>query len=86
MIHGTLIFEYVDYRKLLAKIGESLKISGVLSMVIQLEDADTPKIGETKFTSLKKLSSIMKMVDIDVFRESALNSNLSEIYQELFKP
>jgi ubiquinone/menaquinone biosynthesis C-methylase UbiE len=86
MIHGALIFEYVDYQKLLVKIAKSLKIGGVLSTVIQLEDANAPRISETKFTSLQKLASIMKTVDISVFRNCTFNNHLREIHQEQIKP
>ena len=86
MIHGALIFEYVDYQKLLVKIAKSLKIGGILSTVIQLEDAKAPRISETKFPSLKKLASIMKIVDINAFKDCAFDNNLREIHQEQIKP
>jgi ubiquinone/menaquinone biosynthesis C-methylase UbiE len=86
MIHGALIFEYVDYQKLLVKIAKSLKIGGVLSTVIQLEDEKVSKISETKFKSLKKLASIMKIVDINTFKNYAFNNNLREIHKEIIKP
>ena len=86
MIHGALIFEYVDYRKMLVKIAKSLKTGGVLSIVIQLEDENVSKISETKFKSLKKLASIMKIVDINTFKDCAFNNNLREIHKEIIKP
>ena len=85
-IHGALIFEYVDYQKMLIKITKSLKIGGVLSVVIQLEDEMVSKISETKFKSLKKLASIMKIVDINTFKGCAFNNNLREIHKEIKKP
>jgi ubiquinone/menaquinone biosynthesis C-methylase UbiE len=86
MIHGALIFEYVNYQKLLEKIAKSLRISGVLSTVIQLEDMNTQVISETKFPSIKKVALIMKMVDVSAFRDCAFDNNLQEIHQEQIKP
>jgi hypothetical protein len=86
MIHGALIFEYINYQRLLVKITQSLKIGGVLSTVIQLEDANVPIISETQFTSLKKLAPIMKIVDINEFKKCAKANNLQLIHNEIIKP
>lgn len=86
MIHGALIFEYIDYKKLLPKISGSLKLNGVLTTVIQLEDSGVSKISETKYSSLKKLATIMKTVDLKEFKKLATAQNLKEIHTETLKP
>jgi hypothetical protein len=86
MIHGALIFEYINYQILLGKIAQSLKIGGVLSTVIQLKDVNIPIISETQFTSLKKLAPIMKIVDINEFEKCAKANNLQLIHNEIIKP
>ncbi len=86
MIHAALIFEYVNYQKIMIKIAQSLVIGGVLSTAIQLEDAHVSTISETNYKSLKKLASIIKMIDINEFQTCAVANNLLEIHREIIKP
>lgn len=80
LIHAALIFEYVDEKKLLAKISGWLNYGGILSVVLQMPSDSSEPISETEFESIKKLSSIIKLVDVKEFAYLAEKNGLKEIY------
>jgi SAM-dependent methyltransferase len=83
-IYAALIFEYVDIGKVLKKAAKSLREGGALIAVIQLPCKEIPEVTPTKFKSLEKLTTIMKLVDIENFvsiaKENKLSLNFSKIH------
>lgn len=80
LIHAALIFEYVDVKKLLTKISGWLNYGGVLSVVLQMPGDSSEPVSETEFESIKKLSSVIKLVDVKEFVYWAEKNSLNEIY------
>lgn len=76
LIHAALIFEYVDIKEVLKKISLWLKPNGIMSIVIQLKSEKSTQISDTPFQSLKLLSSIMKLVDINEIEAIAKKEKL----------
>ncbi|MDH7604148.1 MAG: class I SAM-dependent methyltransferase [Melioribacter sp.] len=76
LIHAALIFEYVDAQNLLRKISKWLTPDGILSAVFQLPCEKSNPVSDTPYHSLKSLSSIMKLIDVNeienFFREEKL--------------
>lgn len=65
LIHAALIFEYVDVQNLLRKTSKWLRTDGILSMVFQLPSEKSNPVSDTPYHSLKSLSSIMKLIDVN---------------------
>jgi len=66
-IYAALIFEYVDVDKTIFNIKKWLKPSGRIVTVLQMPNEKISAVSATRFTSLKQLSGIMKLVDINYF-------------------
>ena len=71
LIHGALIFEYVDPEVVLHRIDKVLSTNGVLSVVLQLANSQLPSVSKTPFTSLEKLAPIFRHYEPDQFSELA---------------
>jgi SAM-dependent methyltransferase len=80
LIHTALIFEYVDVQKVLSKLSNWLNPGGIISVVLQLQTDSSDPVSETPYESIKKLSSIIKLVDEREFVDLAEGSGLKEIY------
>ena len=78
LIFAGLLFEYLSPNDLLHKIRFWLKKSGVLVVVLQLDDKNHNKISVTPYTSLNQLSSIMNLVSITQFQSLAQQNGLFE--------
>lgn len=78
LIHGALIFEYVDPELILPKLSAALKETGVMSVVLQLPGNDLPPVSQTPYKSLEKLAPIMKLIDRETFTDLAFRSGLNE--------
>ncbi len=68
-ILAALIFEYLTPLNLLKNIENSLKPNGIILSILQLPAENISKVSETPYKSLKKLSSIMKLIspkDFDI--------------------
>lgn len=65
LIYAALIFEYVDFKNLLRNISKWLRTDGILSMVFQLPSEKSNPVSDTPYHSLKSLSSIMKLIDVN---------------------
>lgn len=63
LIHAALIFEYIEWQRLLPRIVRSLAPGGVLNVVIQLPSASAPAVTPTKYTRLLALESVFHFVD-----------------------
>jgi SAM-dependent methyltransferase len=77
LVHAALVFEYVEWIRLLPRISETLRFDGVLSVVLQTPSPVTPAVTPTRFTSLGALESIFRFVDPDVLIEEAAACGLS---------
>ncbi len=80
LIHAALIFEYIDVKRAIPNFSDWLRYGGILSVVLQLNSETSEPVSETPFESIKKLSSIIKLVDERDFVYSAEKSGLKEIY------
>ncbi|MHB1356460.1 MAG: DUF454 family protein [Anaerolineae bacterium] len=79
LIFAGLIFEYVDPRMLLPKIAGWLCPDGVMVAVLQLPAEGLPEVSESRYTSLKALKPIMKLVSPEEFKLVALEAGLCEV-------
>ena len=78
LIHGALIFEYVDYVKILIKITKWLKIKGMLAIVLQLPD-ESPPVSESPYESLELLSPVINLIEPESFCSAAKEVGLKKI-------
>lgn len=63
LTYAGLIFEYVDLERTFATLSRSIcKPDGMLGAVLQLPSESISEVSPSPFTSLNKLSSIMKLV------------------------
>ena len=76
LIFAGLIFEYIHPEKLLANIVNSLKTDGILISITQQPSEKIYKISKTKYPSLNNLSSIMKLIPDNEFKQMAINAGL----------
>ena len=67
LVHAALVFEYVEWSRLLPRIADTLRFDGVLSVVLQTPSPVSPAVTPTRFTSLAALESIFGFVDPDAF-------------------
>jgi SAM-dependent methyltransferase len=65
LVHAALVFEYIEWSRLLPRIAETLKFDGVLSVVLQIPSRVSPAVTPTRFTSLGALESVFRFVDPD---------------------
>lgn len=79
-IHAALVFEYIDVRNLITKISNWLIYGGIMSVVLQMQSDSSEPVSATEFDSIRKLSSIIKLVDVEEFVYLAEKNGLKEIY------
>jgi SAM-dependent methyltransferase len=77
LIHGALIFEYVDPEKALSKIVEWLEPEGILSVALQLPSRESGAVTETRYKSLELLEPAMRLVDPEEFSRRVETFGLS---------
>jgi SAM-dependent methyltransferase len=79
LVHAGLLFEYLEWRVLLARIAAALRPAGVLSVILQAPSVSSPAVTPTTFTSLRTLESLFRFVDwtalVDAARSEALSLN-----------
>jgi SAM-dependent methyltransferase len=63
LAHCALIFEYLEPRNLINKIKHWLRQGGVLVVVLQLPSPKSGRVTKTQFKSLKRLETIMRLVE-----------------------
>ena len=61
LVHAALVLEYVDPAALLPRIREWLVPNGMLTTVLQLPSEGMAAITPTRFASLSRLGSLMKL-------------------------
>lgn len=79
LVYAALIFEYVDFKKILPRIYNWLEVKGVLVVVLQLPSLSSTMISETSYSSLKSLKKVMHLVNPEIFNETAENCGLIKI-------
>ncbi|MEJ2636246.1 MAG: class I SAM-dependent methyltransferase [Calditrichia bacterium] len=75
LVHGALIFEYVDPAPALHRIGKWLLPGGRLSVVLQLESAKQGPVSESGYQSVKSVAGIMRLIPPDQFSAIAAAQN-----------
>jgi ubiquinone/menaquinone biosynthesis C-methylase UbiE len=79
LIFAGLVFEFVETTSLLKKISKWLRTNAIFRVVLQIPNKYLPDVSETKFESLKNLNSIVKLVDVEQFRNECKRLCLNEI-------
>ena len=68
LAHCALIFEYLEPRSLINRIEGWLRQGGILVVVLQLPSPKSGRVTKTQFKSLKRLESIMRLVEPEHLR------------------
>ena len=76
LVHAPLVFEYVEWPRLLPRIVGTLKSDGVLSVVLQLPSRLSAAVTLTRFTSLQALESVFRFVEPAEFIAAAAECGL----------
>lgn len=79
LIHCALIFEYVDPAETVRTIMKWLQPCGVISVVLQLPDEELGAVTDTRYKSLKRLTSIINLIDKEEFDDIAFSNGLHMI-------
>jgi EmrB/QacA subfamily drug resistance transporter len=83
LIHGALVFEYVEPGIVLGHIHKALAPDGTFSAVLQLPHAELPSVSKTSYTSLEKLAPIMHHYEQAQFIALANQQGLRESKGEI---
>lgn len=78
LIYAALIFEYVDFERILKKVANWLTTKGTLVVVLQLPSLESEMISETAYSSLRLLDTIMHLVKPEIFDETAEKCGLKK--------
>ena len=83
LIHCALLFEYVDPVETVRNMVRWLSRRGVLAVVLQLPDDKLKDVSDTRFSSLKRLESIMHLVEPEEFDAIVLSEGLKQVRKEI---
>jgi ubiquinone/menaquinone biosynthesis C-methylase UbiE len=78
LIYAALIFEYVDFEKILKRVSNWLTMNGALVAVLQLPSLESHMISETPYPSIRSIEPIMRLVDPRTFNEKAEKYRLNK--------
>jgi len=76
LVHAGLVLEYVDVPCVVPKIASMLGRGGTFHAVLQLPSDSMPSVSTTRFTSLQRLTPLMRLVSPDELTTVALEANL----------
>jgi SAM-dependent methyltransferase len=76
LIFAGLIFEYVDAAVVLPQLRDHLLPGGVLAAIVQLPASGKPVITRTRFSSLEKFASRMRLLPPEQLIGEARNASL----------
>ena len=62
LVHAALVFEYIEWPRLLGHVAPALRAGGILSVVLQLPSSSSPAVTPSAFTILRSLESIFRFV------------------------
>lgn len=79
LIHCALIFEYVDADRIVRRLSQWLAPGGIMSVVLQMEDAAHGAVTDTPYQSLKQLDGFMRLVEPERFDSIATSSGFEFI-------
>lgn len=82
LIFAGLLFEYLRPVPLLKNISTWLEETGIMIVVLQLEDRNVQKVSDTQYASLKLLDPIMNLISEQNFRLMANQCGLKELEGE----
>jgi SAM-dependent methyltransferase len=71
LVFGSLLFEYVDVDVVLVNIRSMLTASGKMVTVVQLPNTGIPEVTPSPFTSMRALSSAMRLVPPEILERLA---------------
>jgi SAM-dependent methyltransferase len=71
LVHGALIFEYVEWVEILPRVVAALRRDGVLSVVLQRPSPTSPAVTPTAFSSLQSLEGLFRFVVPEAFVSQA---------------
>ncbi len=77
LLFAGLLFEYVDYLVGLSSIRRFIKPEGHLSVVLQLPCDSISTVSPSPYHSLKKLDTLLTLVEPESFRERAIALGMS---------
>ena len=76
LVRAGLVLEYVDVPCVVPKIASMLGRGGTFHAVLQLPSNSMPSVSTTRFTSLQRLTPLMRLVSPDELTTVALEANL----------
>lgn len=82
LVFAGLLFEYVNVPVGLRRLRTLLEAGGVLVTVLQLPSGNVPEVTPSPYTSLKTLSSIMRLIDPAQLCNAAATHGLRLIEQK----
>jgi SAM-dependent methyltransferase len=77
LIHAGLLFEYLEWPRLLPRLAAALCHRGTLSVVLQRPSTELTAVTQTEFTTLRRLESLFRFVDPDALIASARTAGLA---------
>jgi predicted TPR repeat methyltransferase len=77
LVHAALVFEYIEWPRLLPRLAPSLRAGGVLNVVLQRPSPSTPAVTPTRFGSLSSLEALFRFVEPEALVERARGVGLS---------
>ncbi len=63
LVHCALLFEYLDWPRLVGEVGRTVRTGGGLSVVLQRPSDVVPAVTPTTYASLRRLESLFQFVD-----------------------
>ncbi len=76
LVVAALLFEYLDLRLGLERLSGLLNPDGVLLCVLQVHSESSTLVSSTRFENLRRLESVMHLVDLEEFEGCARNVGL----------
>lgn len=84
LMYAALLFEYVDPASVLQRLPALLQRDGLLCTVVQLPTPSIPDITPSPFTSLRRLSTIMRLVSPHELQPRAVEVGLRSVQHQVF--
>jgi len=76
LVHCALLFEYVDWPRLIPRLGATIRVGGGLSVVLQRPSAALPAVTATSYTSLLSLEEVFHFVEPSALAVHCLTAGL----------
>ena len=83
LAYGALVFEYVDVAKALKNLRGVCLPNGVFAALLQLPKEGVASVSPSPFVTLRGLSSILRLLSPDDFRETAERFGFHPLSQKL---